>query len=688
MAKAIATEHLRFAPEILRRLGEELIPHPDQGIVELARNSYDADAHECTVELISVDQPGGTIRIIDDGVGMDRNAIVSGWLLVGRSPKEHRQLTALGRIPAGDKGLGRLAALRMGRRALVRTRPQREAGFEYEIDIDWADFERHASVEEVPIEVRKAITDAPQGTMIEVTELDISLSREDVDRLARALVLLADPFDAATSFRPRLVTPEFGDLERKVRESYFDYAEYRMVAELSQSGFAHVSVVDGRGRELFGGEHKDISKTPSKPYDAPPAKFELWVFLLTRSAFAGRGLSMNEVKQWLSIVGGVHLYQNGLRVRPYGDSGHDWLDMNLRRARSPEERPSTNTSIGRVTVDDPDQRLVQKTDREGFVEGNAYKELRRFAMESLDWTASRRLALAERTRRRGRREAVKDLAGAKQAVVTQLEGAPPVVKAAVGAALTTYDNAVKREISALQSEVQLYRTLSTIGTTTAVFAHEAAKPVSQIERLSRVIATRARRLLGHAYEEELAEPVDLVRRSAVALQTYVRLPLGILQSEKRRVGRSDLHIVIANMISLLKPFLDDAKIQVVPHLAKEDALVYASAASLESIIANLLVNSVSAFTQGSKPTLDRSIEIHTEVQQDEVIMRVLDNGPGIRGLTIEQIWLPGYTTIPGGTGLGLTIVRDAVEDLGGSVSAVASGELGGAEFNLVFPRLT
>ena len=66
-------------------------------------------------------------------------------------------------------------------------------------------------------------------------------------------------------------------------------------------------------------------------------------------------------------------------------------------------------------------------------------------------------------------------------------------------------------------------------------------------------------------------------------------------------------------------------------------------------------------------------------------MRVLDNGPGIRHLTLDEIWLPGRTTVAGGTGLGLTIVRDSVTDLGGSVRAVASGELGGAEFIIELP---
>src|SRR5438874_1847289 len=102
----MTTEHLRFAPDILRRLGEELVPHPDQGIIELVRNAYDADAKSCRVELLNTETRGGSILVSDDGSGMGLEAIQSGWLVLGRSGKAERRRTKKGRLPVGDKGLG------------------------------------------------------------------------------------------------------------------------------------------------------------------------------------------------------------------------------------------------------------------------------------------------------------------------------------------------------------------------------------------------------------------------------------------------------------------------------------------------------------------------------------------------------------------------------------------------------
>ncbi|NJO34422.1 MAG: hypothetical protein HC869_16140 [Rhodospirillales bacterium] len=94
--------HFRFSSDILRRLGEELNPSIDQGILELVKNAYDADAKTCTVLLESTDHPGGSVTIADDGDGMDDSAITNGWLVLGSSLKSKQKLTRLGRVPEVD----------------------------------------------------------------------------------------------------------------------------------------------------------------------------------------------------------------------------------------------------------------------------------------------------------------------------------------------------------------------------------------------------------------------------------------------------------------------------------------------------------------------------------------------------------------------------------------------------------
>lgn len=75
------------------------------------------------------------------------------------------------------------------------------------------------------------------------------------------------------------------------------------------------------------------------------------------------------------------------------------------------------------------------------------------------------------------------------------------------------------------------------------------------------------------------------------------------------------------------------------------------------------------------------------MENGTVILDVADNGPGISTSTMSDLWLPGYTTRVHGTGLGLTIVHDAISDMGGKIEVLRSGRLSGAEFIISLPIL-
>lgn len=215
--------HIRFATDVLRRLGEELNPSVDQGIIELVKNAFDADANKCTIELRNVDAPGGTVIVTDDGQGMSAQEIADGWLVLGRSIKDPSQRTRKGRMPAGSKGLGRLAALRLGHQTTLRTQPAAKSRTVYELDINWDIYDDAALVEEVPLSITSQnATRRTAGTEIVIKNLRHQIGRADVRRLARALVLLADPFsDDVSGFQPRLLAQEFDDLAAMVEARYF-----------------------------------------------------------------------------------------------------------------------------------------------------------------------------------------------------------------------------------------------------------------------------------------------------------------------------------------------------------------------------------------------------------------------------------------------------------------------------------
>lgn len=675
--------HFKFSPAVLTRLGEELIPNPEQGIIELVKNAYDADARTCTVKFSVTTSGCRSLTIFDDGVGMGAHRIDEGWLMIGSSKKANRSSTALGRLPVGDKGLGRLAALRQGDRVTLKTRPVDEPGVEYVLSINWKLFDKARTVEEVSFTPQKHHTKRKPGSDIVIHDLRRAYGRKEVERLARELILLADPFDDALGFRPTLIAPEFSDIEQQVRHAYFEDAEYCVTATLDQQGCAEAWLTDWQGRSLAHAAHDELTKMR---YRTPEARFQLWVFLLNSQTFSTRKSSVSQVREWLSVVGGVHIYHRGLRVKPYGDRDNDWLEMNLARVRSPEERPSTNTSIGRVTVIDPSNKLVQKTDRIGFIEDDAFLELRRFAIDALAWMAKVRLREAEKKREQARKASPQHVEDAKVQIDKIIaENVPLPARSNVEQAVREYEIVRDREVRALREDLQLYRTLATAGVTSAVFAHQTSKPLTSIGRYTNLIEGVGRRLLGNDYAAALEKPVAGLRQSAEALKSHVLLPLHLLRRNKRRFEVVNAHDVVDGVVTLFQPFLDDADIDVRCDLLPGEQHIYGSVALLEAILANMLMNAINAFTEVDGARLQgRQVVIRTELAGQTLLLRVMDNGLGI-AMDLEEIWMPGKTTIDEGTGFGLTIVKDSVADLNGKVYAKAHGKLGGAEFIVELP---
>ena len=663
------TAHLRFSTEIVRRLGEELNPTLDKGILELVKNAYDADATECRVELRNTERPGGSIIVEDNGDGMTADEIADGWLVLGRSSKAPTQRTRLGRVPAGSKGLGRLAALRMGRTASLSTVSRQQLDFLHELVIDWSVFDKVRLVDDYALEIKTDAGDerGTSGTKVVIDHLVAGFGRVAVKRLARELILLADPFgDNPEGFRPQLLAPEFKDLESLVRSRYFDDAEYHLHAKLRDTGEAVAEVKDWKGQTLYQAEHRDIVGD-KRPYRCPSATFDLWVFILSQDSFSVRRPSVSEVRQWLSEFGGVHFFYNGLRVNPYGGPDDDWLGMNLRRVQSPEERPSTNTSIGRIDVLDSDSVLVQKTDRSGFIEDASFNELRSFARGCMDWMANRRLDEAERRRQQSRSRAPIRFSKAKRRMEEAIAATPGAGREDIEKAFASYESSRDRQIDVLQREVQLYRTLSTAGITAATFAHESsANPFKIISQSIAAIDRRAKENVGQLYTQIFERPIEGIQRALGSLNALSTATLNLLDHDKRRISRVDLHGLVEDVLSTYNPFLEGRDVEIARKLDSGAPFLRGRPASVESILTNLLNNCVAAFEDAA--TQRRVIEISSRVSESRWSLSVSDNGPGIVGIRKSDIWLPGRTTRKNGTGLGLTIVRDAVKDLGGNVA--------------------
>ncbi len=276
---------------------------------------------------------------------------------------------------------------------------------------------------------------------------------------------------------------------------------------------------------------------------------------------------------------------------------------------------------------------------------------------------------------------------ARQKVKNAIANLPETERSKVEPPFEEYDKTRDNVEERLKKEIQLYRTLSTTGITSAVFAHESVNnSIKIIEEVIKSIRTRSIKYLSEdIYTQKLQKPIDLIIRSIDSLKVLGGVTLSLVDHEKRRNSQVDIHKVIQTVIELFQPFLKTRDTKIITKFGIGQPYLRGSIAAMESVFTNLFNNSLFAF--GRNLPGERLIIVRTFIFTKSIEIRILDNGPGIEEISIQDIWLPGQTTRENGTGLGLTIVRDAITDLGGKVDAIAKGELGGAEIVIILPIL-
>jgi len=109
---------------VLATLGHELISSDRVALVELVKNSYDADATRVSVIFGSPLLTGkGSIEVWDDGVGMSLDDVLAKWLEPANAHRQRQpESLEFHRPLLGEKGIGRFAAARLAENLELVTR--------------------------------------------------------------------------------------------------------------------------------------------------------------------------------------------------------------------------------------------------------------------------------------------------------------------------------------------------------------------------------------------------------------------------------------------------------------------------------------------------------------------------------------------------------------------------------------
>src|SRR6266540_1484854 len=147
---------------VIRQLGDELVTDAEQALLELIKNSYDADAEwvRLLIDTSNAEvspQIPGIIRVEDNGSGMTEDQLRNGWLRISlslkRQVKAAGKTTAKGRTPLGDKALGRLSTMKLGDIVDIQTYPTKRTG--YSVRLDWSDFTPGTNLSDIKVDIEE-----------------------------------------------------------------------------------------------------------------------------------------------------------------------------------------------------------------------------------------------------------------------------------------------------------------------------------------------------------------------------------------------------------------------------------------------------------------------------------------------------------------------------------------------------
>ena len=398
------------------QLGDQLIKNESIALLELIKNSYDADARTANVVMSNIDKVEiGTITIEDDGIGMDMDIIKNVWMEPGSDYKatifnKKQRTEKFKRLPLGEKGIGRFGAHKLGNTIELVTRM--EGKHEIYVNIDWSDFAKSQYLDDVKINLyeRKPLvfTGAKTGTRIIIKNLKETWTRGMARDIYRSINSLCSPFSEPRSFRVSLVLCEHSDwlegllpwkdikeyaLYRvkcnvagdEIKRFTYEFTPWPTMAKLKPRTVTEEDKYFQKLKKMVYGPKNKPEPLDLSKFAIGEIKFEALIFDRTPKILSIGVQDKKGFKEYLDQNGGIYVYRDGVRVYDYGEPGNDWLGLGIRRINIPTKRISNNIILGAVHLKrETSGALIEKTNREGFIENDAYNTFKASILYALD----------------------------------------------------------------------------------------------------------------------------------------------------------------------------------------------------------------------------------------------------------------------------------------------------------------
>jgi nitrogen fixation/metabolism regulation signal transduction histidine kinase len=262
--------------------------------------------------------------------------------------------------------------------------------------------------------------------------------------------------------------------------------------------------------------------------------------------------------------------------------------------------------------------------------------------------------------------------GSQQLLQSRLRGVPAELRVSVSE--IRLDSGVERlySIENLSGELTA-RESSAWRNLIRVLTHEIMNTLTPVTSLAQ---TTAGMLDRSEADDDIREAVATIARRSEGLTRFVmryRELLRVPQPDIAQVGVGD---ALKGVITLLGAELEGIEVSVDVQPASLE--IAADRALLDQVLVNLVKNAIDAVAASG----DGRIALGGRLEPGRTLISVRDNGSGIDADTIEQAFVPFFTTKRDGSGIGLSLCRQIMTAHGGEIAIVS--DAGGTTVSLVF----
>jgi signal transduction histidine kinase len=566
------------------------------------------------------------IVVSDTGSGMSVDDLNNNFLVIGTASRKREVDKALrtgeSKSPfLGEKGIGRLSAMRLGDTLRVETAKATDSHLNC-LDIDWSDF---AQIDAMlaDIDIRPTQGDVVEsrgwsGTRIIIGKLTEDWTAERVKRMAEYdFSRLTDPFIDPKK-RPRVALYWNEDrvsipwMQKALVQGAHVSVDgaYTIVdgkpqlsceVKIKNLGFPHPVESDDYLISAEDLESAVIGTSREIPESAlaslGPFTFQVhWYNRRLLTSMDGIG-DLRAVREQQQRWSGILLYRDGFRVFPYGEDEDDWLALDRKALARTGYTLNKAQFVGKVEISRVENAsLVDQTNREGLretPEQQVFLGVMQYVIQDLLFKSMKNVEKQYKAQKVDLSEAKTEVANldarAKDALAKLRRVAPKDDPSLEELQQTLFDfsefaERARQRIEEVEQESRQMIEMAGVGLMVEVVAHELA-------RASENALENLEALRGKNIPEEVKAKLDSLRAQMKSLGKRIRVLDPLSVSGRQRVETFDLRDLILNTLEAHQAQFERHKISVKLSMSEDAVAVRTIKGMVVQILENLISNS-------------------------------------------------------------------------------------------------